>query len=116
MDDTKWERWLRAVTHEASERGIARAAGVSHTTVQRWIVKGVPVQTVWELTLRFRADPVETLIVLGRVAPEQVTQLNWAALVRYAPADVLTAELHSRTVQALRKAPEVDPRRQATGV
>ena len=116
MDDTKWERWLRTVTRENSVRGIARASGRSHTTVHRWIVSGVPPSAVWELTLRFRADPIETLIVLGRVTPEQVTQLNWAAVVQYAPAEVLTAELHSRTVTALRAQPEVDPKKRAVAM
>jgi hypothetical protein len=72
MDDTKWVRWLRTVTREDSVRGIAKAAGVSHTTVQRWIVKGVPPPTVWELTVRFKADPILAMIVLGRVTTEQV--------------------------------------------
>jgi len=116
LDDSKWERWLRSVTRERSVRGIARATGRSHTTVQRWITNGVPVQTVWELTLRFRADPVRSLIMLGRLTPEEVPQLNWAEIVRYAPAEVLTAELHGRTVTALRARPEVDPKRQASAV
>jgi len=116
LDDAKWERWLRTVTHENSVRGIARATGRSHTTVQRWVANGVPVQTVWELTLRFRSDPVQALIVLGRLTPEQVPRLNWAEIVRYAPAEVLTAELHGRTVTALTARPEVDPKRRATAV
>lgn len=99
MDDTKWVRWLRAVTHEDTERGIARAVGVSHTTVQRWVSKGVPPQTAWELTVRFKGDPIATLVVLGRVAPEDVSQLNFAAIMRYADADLLTAELHSRAMR-----------------
>lgn len=103
MDDSKWGTWLRAVTGEQSIRGIARAAGVTHPTVRRWLVKGVPPQTVWEITLRFKADPVETLIMLGRVTPERVHELNFSAVVKYADADVLTAELHNRAMRARAK-------------
>jgi len=97
--DNKWFRWLASVTRETTARGIARACGVSHTTVQRWIAKGVPPQTVWELTLRFKGDPVATLVVLGRIEPDRVNELNFAAIVKYADADVLTAELHSRAMR-----------------
>jgi hypothetical protein len=116
VEGARWANWLRDVTGEDTVRGIARKVGRSHTQVQRWIAKGVPPDTVWEITLRFKADPVSALIALGRVTPEQVPQLNWAEIVRYAPAEVLTAELHNRTVTALRARPEVDPKKQATPV
>ncbi|MDR6907517.1 hypothetical protein J2X63_003225 [Agromyces sp. 3263] len=99
MDDTGWLRWLREVTREESIRGIARAAEVSHTTVQRWVGKGVPAETVWELTLRFRGDPIKALMVLGRVTIEQVPQLNFPKIVEYAPEETLTAELHRRALE-----------------
>jgi hypothetical protein len=100
LDDTGWVLWLRAVTHEDTVRGIARAAGVSHTTVQRWLVKGVPARTVWDLTLKFKGDPIAALVVLERVTPEQVGQLNFAAVMKYADVDMLTAELHERATRA----------------
>lgn len=99
MEDTKWSRWLRTVTKEDTVRGIARAAKVTHPTVSRWISKGVPPATVWELTLRLHGDPIEALIVLGRITPEQVADLNHAALVSYAPDQALTWELHRRATQ-----------------
>ena len=108
MEDTKWGTWLRAVTHQETERGIARVVGVSHTTVQRWIAAGVPPSTVWEITLRFNADPIATLVVMGRIAPDQVRQLNLAAVVKYADADVLTAELHSRAMREAVKSERSD--------
>ena len=98
MDNLKWERWLRDTTHEETGREIAKAVGVSHTTVQRWIRTGVPPPTVWELTLRFRGDPVAALIVLGRITPEQVADLNFPAALQYVPDDELTKELHRRAV------------------
>lgn len=98
MGETKWALWLRTVTKEDSVRGIARAAKVSHTTVQRWIAKGVPVETVWELTLRFNADPIAALILLERIAPSQTGDLNYSAIVKYAPEHTLTSELHRRAM------------------
>lgn len=99
MEDTKWSRWLRTVTKEDSVRGIARAAKVTHPTVTRWISKGVPPAKVWELTVRLHGDPIEALIVLGRITPAQVADLNYAALLSYAPEQALTWELHRRATQ-----------------
>ena len=103
MDDTKWVRWLRAVTGQETVRGIARAVGVSHTTVQRWASAGVPPPTVWEITLRFKGDPIAALVVLDRVPADRVQQLNLAAVVRYADADILTEELHCRALREREK-------------
>ena len=99
LDGNTWGCWLREITREETIRGIARAAEVSHTTVRRWISEGVPPPTVWELTLKFRGDPITALVILGRITPEQVSQLNWPAAVRYADADVLTGELHRRAMR-----------------
>jgi hypothetical protein len=99
LEDTKWARWLRTVTGQETVRGIARATGRSHTTVQRWMAKGVPPSIVWEISLRFRGDPIAALVVLGRVTPDQVNQINFAAIAKYADADILTAELHNRAMR-----------------
>lgn len=99
MDDTKWVRWLRTVTGEETVRGIARAAGVSHTTVQRWVTKGVPPQTVWELVVQFRGDPIAALVVLGRITVHQVADLNFGAVLPYVPEETLTSELHRRAME-----------------
>ena len=114
-DSTQWLQWLIATTGEKSTRGIARRVGVSHTTVQRWALTGVPPQRAWELTVRFRGDPIATLVILGRVAPDEVSHLNFGAIVRYAPAQALTKELHARTEQVLTARPEIDPRKTEVG-
>ena len=114
-DSAKWLHWLAATTGETSIRGIAKRVGVSHTTVQRWALSGVPAQRAWELTVRFNGDPIATLVILGRVTQDQVPHLNYAAIMRYAPAQALTKELHDRTVHVLSAQPEIDPRKTDVG-
>lgn len=106
-DETKWLRWLRTVTRETTHRSIAKAAGVSHTTVRRWAANGVPARVAWELTIRYRADPVETLLVLGHIEADEVPRLNWRALVEYAPTVALTEETHARATTTRREYPHI---------
>lgn len=96
LGDSRWERWLKATVGEETVRGIARKAGVSHTTVRRWIADGVPHNAAWELTVRFRGDPALTCVVLGYVQPDEVGKFNYAAVVKYATTKVLVDELARR--------------------
>jgi len=98
-DQSHWEQWLRRITGqttEASMRAVSRMVGVSHTTVQRWTRSGVPPDMIADLTVRFNADPIEALVLAGRLREEHVPRLNYAALVRYVPVEILAAELHRR--------------------
>ena len=56
------------------------------------------------------------MVLIGRIQPHEVQLLNWEAIVRYAPAAVLSAELHARTVIATSAEPSVDPRKLAVAV
>lgn len=67
--------------------------------MQRWVEKGIPPPKIWEICLRFQGDPVQALILLGRITPDQVSDLNHEALVQYAPTVALTGELHRRAVK-----------------
>lgn len=116
MEETKWFRWLRSLTKESSERAMAKRVGVSHTTVQRWVRSGVPPNTAWKLCVRFKGDPIQLIVLLGKIQPEHVPVLNWYAVVRYVPAEVLTAEVHARTVRVLRETPGTDPRKLSPAV
>lgn len=107
MDDTKWLRWLRTVTRVQSQRDIAQKVGVSHTTVQRWVANGIQPATVWQLVVRFQADPIQALVVLGRLEPDQVQDINWAKVAEYMPTVVLTEELHRRALTTKREHPHI---------
>lgn len=107
VDDTKWLRWLRTVTRVHTQREIARKVGVSHTTVQRWVANGVQPDTVWQLVVRFNADPIQALVVLGRLEPDQVQHINWARVAEYMPTTVLTEELHKRATTTRREHPHI---------
>ena len=96
MEDLHWARWLCTITGQTTMRAVARKIGRSHTTVQRWVKDGVPPDVIAELTVRFNADPIEALVLAGRLREEHVPRLNYAALVRYVPVEVLAAELHRR--------------------
>jgi hypothetical protein len=106
-DETKWLRWLRAVTRERSERAIARKVGVSHTTVQRWVAKGIQPETVWRLVVRFSGDPVQAVVVLGWMEPEQVRLIDWAKVAEYMPTYVMTEELNKRAHTTRRDFPHI---------
>ena len=116
MAETKWAHWLYQLTGELTERGIAKRVGVTHTTVQRWVRSGVPPSRAYELCVRFKGDPFEVMVLIGRMQPHDVQSLNWEAIVRYAPASVLSAELHSRTVTATSMEPTIDPRKWTVAV
>ena len=116
MNDTEWGRWLTRLTGETSERAIAKRVGVSHTTIQRWVKSGVPPSQAWGLVVRFKGDPIEVIVLLGKIQPSDVQRLNWDAVVKYAPARVLTEELHERTVRATTDTPSVDPRKWTVAV
>lgn len=107
MGETNWSRWLQDVTRESSIRGIASATGVSHTTVRKWIVNGVPADRAWRIALKFRADPIELLVLLDRISSDEVPDLNHRALVEYAPTTILTEELHKRATTVRREHPNI---------
>lgn len=96
MDELHWAQWLCRITGETSMRAVARKVGVSHTQVQRWTREGVPTERIADLTVRFNADPIEALVLAGRLREEHVPHLNYAAIVRYAPVEVLAKELARR--------------------
>lgn len=105
MEKSKWFRWLSATTHETSSRGIARKVGVAHTTVQRWATNGMTADKVWELTRRFHGDPIAALVLLSRVDDADIPDLNWAAVVKYVPIDVLADEIAARIAEGARRYP-----------
>lgn len=112
LGETDWSRWLRDVTRETSIRGIASATGVTHTTVRKWLLHGVPPDRAWSIAVKFRADPIELLVLLDRITPEQVGDLNYRAIVEYAPTTILTEELHKRATTVRRDHPNISLHKQ----
>lgn len=107
MDDTKWLRWLRTVTRAHTQRDIARKVGVSHTTVQRWVANGIQPDTVWQLVVRFQSDPIQALVVLGRLEPDQVPQIAWTKVAEYMPTWVMAEEIARRSKITRDKYPHI---------
>ena len=95
-DQLHWARWLRMITGETTVRAIARRVGVSHSTVHRWMSKGIEPEKAAELAVRFYADPIEAAVLTGWLREDDVANLNYEALVRYVPVEFLAAELHRR--------------------
>jgi hypothetical protein len=109
---TKRWHWLQEVTGETTIRGAARAAGVTHPTIQRWLKGGAPIRAVIDLTVKFECDLIEALVVWGHLDDGDVAKLNYAALMKYVPGEVLTGEVHARYVDYMSKKP--DPYRKTT--
>lgn len=101
MDAKRWQ-WLVKHTGEDTTRGIAKACGVTHPTIGRWLSKGIPMDRLTELMFKFQADPIEACVAWGYLRAEHVEQLNWAAFVQYVPMAVLVDEVHRREKPAVR--------------
>lgn len=106
MPYTKRWHWLQEATGETTIRGAARAANVSHATVNRWLKNGAPIRAVMEITVRFELDLIEALVVWGHLPDEDVPKLNYQALTKYFPGEVLTCEVHRRYVDYMSKQPD----------
>ena len=91
----RW-KWVQSVTGTSNVRSASAELGVSHSTVSRWVQKGMPIQTMMELVVKYQCDPIEASVVWGFLPPEAVPELNYDALTQYVPTQVLAAELHRR--------------------
>jgi hypothetical protein len=101
MPYAKRRRWIEAVTGTDTIRKAATEIGVSHVTVSRWIRSGLPAGMLVRLVVQLECDPMEAFVVWGFLNEEDIPKLNYTALVRYFPGDVLTEEVHRRTVEHL---------------
>lgn len=96
---------MRSLTGEQSQRAAALKMGVSQSVLSRWLngAGAMPIGTLVPLVVRFGCDPVEALIVWGFLKEEDVDRLNWKAVAEWMPRDVLTGEVHRRTVEDLQE-------------
>ena len=99
MQQTVWRDWLRHLTGETTTRGIAEKVGTSHTTVQRWINRGIPPRHVFDLAARFQADIYKALVMFEWLEDGDVERMNITTALRHYPEDALTAELHRRAME-----------------
>ena len=101
----RW-KWVQSATGAGSQRSAAAVIGVTQGTLSRWLKSGMPVGSLTPLIVRFECDPIEALVVWGYLNEEDIAKLNYAALAKYIPGDVLTCEVHARYVDYLSKEPD----------
>ncbi len=101
MPYARRRKWIEEATGTKTLRSAASEIGVTHVTVSRWIRSGLPAGMLTQLLVRYGCDPIEALVVWGFLDEEDIPKLNYTALVRYFPGDVLTEEVHRRTVEHL---------------
>lgn len=92
--------WLESITDETTARAIAAKLGRSHTTVNRWLRQGIPIESVVHICVDQRIDLPASLVALGFITPAQ--SLRLPRNIAVVPTWDLTAELHRRAVKARR--------------
>lgn len=91
----RW-KWVQATTGQTSVGQAAQVLEVPRATLSRWLKSGMPIGSLVPLVLRFDCDPIESAVVWGFVQEQDIRNLNYDALVRYVPIDVLAAEMSRR--------------------
>lgn len=92
----RWD-WLSKATGEDSARGVGRALGTHHTTIQRWVRNGMPDGTLIDLIIKYNQDPLLACVIWGLLDDDDVPRFNWEAISKYIPADILAGELYTRS-------------------
>lgn len=96
MPYSRRRRWVQKVTGETHLMPAARALGVPRQTLTTWLHSGMPIGRLVPYLFQFDCDPVEAMVVWGYIPEDQVDMLNWAAIVQYAPMEILAEELRRR--------------------
>ena len=91
----RWQ-WVQQVTGENTVAAAAQAIGEPRSTLSRWLKGGMPAGSLTPLVLKFQCDPIEANVVWGFLSDRDVMDLNYEAIVRYIPIDVLTREVNRR--------------------
>lgn len=98
--NTRWEDWMREITHEESSRQIAAKVNRSHSTILRW-EHDPPCDAVVIIALAYGADVVAGLTAAGYMHSKDVA--NVVVELRRLPAAKLTSELHRRALEFERR-------------
>jgi len=96
MPYARRRRWIESATGTETIRGAATEIGVTHVTVSRWIKSGIPVGVLNGLIVKFGCDPIEAMVVWGFLLEADIPRLNFEAMVKYVPVEVLAAEVARR--------------------
>lgn len=95
-----FEAYLTRITHGASRRAIADAAGLEPSTLTRQLQRGrVPIETTVAIARAFRADLMEAFVEAGYITPSEATGLASRNALS-AATDLQLAEEILRRVQA----------------
>ncbi len=103
----RW-KWIQHVTQENTQRAAAAAMGVNQSTLSRWLKSGMPTPVLIEMMLKFQCDPVESFVVWGYLKETDVTRLNFEAIARYLPVDVMAREVARRAEVYVESRPETE--------
>jgi len=91
----RW-RWVQQTTGETTVGGAALKLGVPRANLSRWLKVGMPIGSLVPIIVKFGCDPIEASVVWGHLQDNDVSKLNYEALVRYVPIAVLAAEMSRR--------------------
>ena len=96
MPYTRRWQWVQQVTGEQTVSAAAQALGEPRSTLSRWLKNGMPTGSLMPLIRKYQCDLIEAGLVWGYLTDKDVMNLNYDALVRYIPIDVLTREVNRR--------------------
>lgn len=103
----RW-KWVQVTTGENTVGGAAQELGVPRATLSRWLKSGMPIGSLVPVIVKFECDPIESAVVWGHLNDQDVTRLNYEALVRYIPIAVLTDEVSRRVTIYSETRPDVE--------
>lgn len=101
--DVPWLRWLNSIIGTDTLTDAARLAGLDKSTVSRWRTGRTPSpEGIVQLARVYNADPLEGLVAIGLLTPEEArtSPTTTADVLARATPEALTAELLARINRA----------------
>jgi hypothetical protein len=69
--DTPVGLWLRSITGQETQQGIADHLGVDRATIYRWLKSGINIEAVINSARTCGTDPIQGLVTLGFLKKEE---------------------------------------------